>query len=162
MDREPLLEILQPVEGLTGGQVSLHGAVLFEVFAEDLHVDDESVDVLNQLLLEVGLVIVEVVSDAESFADELIPLLLEVLALVELVTVHLQGVLDKGVHVAHGLELEIDVGLLLADLLESSHDASKRVNVLDLLINLQADLFDVISQVRQKVLGLLVDVPGED
>ena len=78
----------------------------------------------------------ESVSDAESFSNEFIPFLLEILALVKFVTVHLQGVLDKSVHIAHGFELEIDVGLLLADFLESSHDATKRVNVFDLLINL--------------------------
>ena len=89
----------------------------------------------------------KIVSDAEGFADKFIPFLLKVLALVEFVTVHLQRALDKGVHIAHGFELEVDVGLLLTDLLKSGHDAAKRVNVLDFLINLQANLFNVISQV---------------
>ena len=147
MDRELLLEILQLIKSLTRGKVSLHRAILLKILTEYLHINNECVDVLNQLLLEVGLVIVEMVSDAESFTNELVPFLLEILALVKFVTVHLQGVLDKGVHVAHWFELEIDVGLLLADFLESSHDATKRVNVLDFLINFQANLFDVISQV---------------
>ena len=145
MDRELLLEILQLIKSLTRGKVSLHRAILFEVFSEDLHIDNECVNVLNQLLLEVGLVIVEIVSDAESFANKIIPFLLEIFALVKFVTVHLQGVFDKSVHVAYGFELEVDVGLLLTDFLESSHDATKRINVLNFLINLQANLLNVIS-----------------
>ena len=41
VDRELLLEILQLVKSLTRGEVSLHRAILLEVFAEDLHIDNE-------------------------------------------------------------------------------------------------------------------------
>ena len=87
----------------------------------------------------------KIVSNAESFVDKLIPFLLKILALIKFVTVHLQRVLDKGVHIADWFELEVYIGLLLTDFFESSHDATKRVNILDFLINLKTNLFNVIS-----------------
>ena len=47
--RELLLEVLKLVKGLTGGEISLHGAVLLKVITEDFDLNDESVDVLNEL-----------------------------------------------------------------------------------------------------------------
>ena len=124
MDGELLLEVLQLVEGLRRGEISLHGAVLFEVLTEDFDLNDEGVNVLDELQFEVSLVVVKLITDAESLVNKLIPLLLKVLALIKLITVHLEGVLDKGIHVRDGLELEVDVGLLLANLLEGEHDAA--------------------------------------
>ena len=124
MDGELLLEVLKLVEGLRRGEISLHGAVLFEVLTEDFDLNDEGVNVLDELQFEVSLVVVKLITDAESLVNKLIPLLLKVLALIKLITVHLEGVLDKGIHVRDGLELEVDVGLLLANLLEGEHDAA--------------------------------------
>lgn len=49
MHGELLLEVLQFVEGLRGGKISLHGTVLLKVITEDFDLNDESVDVLNEL-----------------------------------------------------------------------------------------------------------------
>ena len=103
----------------------------------------------------------KVVTNTECLGDEFVPLLLQVFSLVKLITVHLEGVLDQGVHVRDWLELEVDVGLLFADLLEGKHDATNRVDVLHLLVDLQTDLFDVIGKVGEKVLCLLVDILRE-
>jgi hypothetical protein len=124
VDGELLFEVLQLVQGLAGGEISLHGAILFKVLSEHLHLNHEGVDVLDQLLLELRLVVVQVVTDDESLLDQLVPLLLEVLALVHLVAVHIEGILNEGVHVGDRFELEVNVGLLLADLLESEHNRS--------------------------------------
>jgi hypothetical protein len=161
VDRELLLKVLQLVEGLTWGQIGLHGTVLFEILAEDLNLNDESVNVLDELFLELRLVVVKVVTNDEGLDNKLIPLLLQVFALIKLIAVHLKTVLNESVHVRDGLELEVDVRLLLADLLKGEHNAAKRVDILDLLVDLQTDLFDVISEVAEEVLGLLVNVLGE-
>jgi hypothetical protein len=161
VDRELLLKVLQLVEGLTWGQIGLHGTVLFEILAEDLNLNDESVNVLDELFLELRLVVVKVVTNDEGLDNKLIPLLLQVFALIKLIAVHLKTVLNESVHVRDGLELEVDVRLLLADLLKGEHNAAKRVDILDLLVDLQTDLFDVISKVAEEVLGLLVNVLGE-
>ena len=161
VDRELLLEVLQLVEGLTWGQIGLHGTVLLEVFTEDLNLNDESVNVLDELLLELSLVVVKVITNAERLDNKLIPLLLQVFALIKFIAVHLKTVFNESVHVRDGLELEVDVGLLLANLLKGKHDATERVNIFDLLVDLQTDLLNVISKVAEEVLGLLVDVLGE-
>jgi hypothetical protein len=41
----------------------------------------------------------KLVADAEGLGDEFIPFLLQVFALIELITVHFESVLDQGVHV---------------------------------------------------------------
>ena len=162
VDGELLFEVFEFVQSLARGEVSLHRAVLLEIFAEHFNLDDKSSDVLNQLLLELGLFVVERITHGECLLDELIPLFLEVFALIHLVTVHIEGVLDEGVHVSDRFELEVDVRLLLADLFEGEHNAAKGVNILDFLVDLEADLLDIVSEVGEELLCLLVDVLAED
>jgi hypothetical protein len=87
---------------------------------------------------------------------------LKVFALIKFVSVHLETVLNESIHVRDRLKLEVNVRLLLANLLESKHDAAERVDVLDFLVDLQTNLFDIIGKVTEQVLGLLVDVLRED
>ena len=160
--RELLLEVLKLVKGLTGGEISLHGAVLLKVITEDFNFNDKGLNVTDQLLFEVGLVIMKSITDSESLGNKFVPFLLEILSLVEFISIHFERVLNKSVHVTHRFELEVDVGLLLADFLKGEHDTAERVNILDIFVDLQTDLFDIVSQVGKKVLSLLVDILGED
>ena len=87
----------------------MHWTVLLKVVTEYFDIHDEGLNVLNELFFEVGLVVMESVSDDKCLADKVVPLFLEIFALVKLITVHIQAVLNQSVHVADGLELEVDV-----------------------------------------------------
>ena len=87
MHRELFFEVLKFVEGFARRKTDLHRAVFLKVLAEHFHFDYEGSDVLNQLLFKYSLFFVKTVSNFESLLDQLLPLLLEVLALVQLVTV---------------------------------------------------------------------------
>ena len=162
VNRELLFEVFQFVKGLTWGDVSLHGAILFEILTEDLDLNNKGLNVLNELFLEVSLVIMKLVTNSEGHANEFIPFLLEIFHLVKLISIHFELVFNECVHIADWLELEVDVRLLLANLFECKHDTAKRINILDFLLNLQTDLFDIVSEVGKKILSLLVDVFRED
>lgn len=125
MHRELLLEVLQFVQGLAGAQVGLHRSVLLKVLTENLNFNDERLNVLDQLLFEARLIVMKLVTDSKGFANEFVPLFLEVLTLVKFITIHLERVLDESVHVRDRLELKVDVGLLFADLFEGKHNATK-------------------------------------
>ena len=108
--RELLLEILEFVEGFSGGQVSLHGSILHEVFSKFDDIFNQLVDVQNEGLLESGLNLVLFVSHLERFGHEFVPLLLQVLLFVELVTIQVgQVLLNEHIHVLNGLKLEVNV-----------------------------------------------------
>ena len=101
------------------------------------------------------------VTDSESLANKFVPLFLEILSLVKFIPIHFKRVLNESVHVTDRFELEVDVGLLLADFLKSEHDTAERVNVLNIFVDLQTNLFNVISQVGEKILCLFMNILGE-
>lgn len=93
----------------------------------------------------------------------MVPDLVHVFLLVDFLFVH--GIAEVNfnqvVHFVDGLELKADVGLLLADFFEREHHRSERVNVFDRLVNLDADLLDLVRQLLKQVLRLLVQFSGE-
>ena len=100
----------------------------------------------------------------ESFLHKIVPIFLEHLLLVELISVHdvCQLLLNESIHVSDWSELERDLGLLLADLFESLHDATKGVDFFDGLLDLQLDLLDLVGELLEQGLCLLMDVLAVD
>lgn len=48
--------------------------------------------------------------------------------------------------------------MFLSNFFKSAHHTTKRINVLDGFVELEFDLFDLISQVFEEVLCLLVEI----
>jgi hypothetical protein len=156
-------EHAESVKSLAGFQTGNGGTLGLEVVSEVLNIDDESLDTFNQGHLEVGVLALEVVTGGLGTLNEGLPVVLHGGLGVDLVLVHDVGEVgvDQGVHVVDGLELEINLGLLLSDFLKGRHNTTEGVNVFDGLIDLKLDLLDLVSQVFEESLGLLVKVTGE-
>jgi hypothetical protein len=131
--------------------------------SEDLDVNAECLNTLAEGELELGLLTLEVVADRDRFLDELVPNLVHVFFLVDFFFIH--GVaevdFDQVVHLVDGLELQRNVGLLLSDLLKGEHNRAERVNVLYGLVDLDADLLDLVRELLKKVLSFLMELAGE-
>jgi len=106
------------------------------------------------LSLEFGLFFVERVSLNDGCVHKLFPDIGQFVLLVHFVGVEAFDLLlvNQGVHVCDGLELEIKIGLFLPDFFEGRHDRAERIDVLYVFFNLELDLLDLVAQFAE--LGL--------
>ena len=117
--------------------------------SEVLDINDQGLHSLDEAHLEIGVLSLKFVADILGTADKTLPVGLHGSLRVHLILVHnvAEVVVDQCVHIVDGLELEGDLGLLLSDFLKGLHHATKRVDVLGRLVNLELDLLDLVSQV---------------
>ena len=62
--------------------------MLNEFLSELLNINDKGVNVLDQLLFELGLFDMELISDSEGFGNEVIPILLKDLLGIKFISIH--------------------------------------------------------------------------
>ena len=139
-----------------------HRTVLLEVLSEVLDIIDQDADTLNEVLLEVGLLTLEIVSDSDGLLDQLAPIFLEDGGGVHLFLLHdlWEIGLEEVVHLDDWSELDLNLGLLLSDFLEGVHDVTKRIDILSWLLDLEFDLLDVIGEMLEHGAGSLVEILG--
>jgi hypothetical protein len=133
---------------------------------EFAHIYNKLVNVDNELLLELGLVLVKIITNDECLLNKTVPLLDEILLLIKFVSIHdiRQLVLNQVVHLSNWFELEVNVGLLCTNLLQCIHDTAKRVNLIGAhsFVNLETDLLDLVGKVSKQGFSLSMDLLGVD
>ena len=138
---------LEALKSFVGLETRLKRTVLLESITELFNLFDEGLDAEDEFLLEVCLLLVHLIADDVSLLNKAHPAFVKLVFIIAFILVHdLDEVrLEESVHLVDRSNLMAEVALLLTDFFESGHDATKRVNVLDFLVNLKANLFNVIS-----------------
>lgn len=116
--------VRQPVGGLLGGDSLDLGARLLEVDLELLDVLYKLANGLLEVSKELALAGLEVSLDDVGVDQQLLPLAAEVVLVIDFVAVGkliLEMLLEKSVHVEDGVELHVNLGLLLSNILQSLH-----------------------------------------
>lgn len=115
------------------------------------------------MLLEFSLLTLKLASKGLRASDENVPVFFKSDLLVHFFLIHniSEPQLKQVVHISNWFELKINFRLLASDFLESAHDTTKGVNVLDFFTDLKLDLLDLISEFFKLVLSLDVQILGE-
>ena len=82
------VEILESIECFRWLKIWYHRTVLNEFLSELLNINDKGVNVLDQLLFELSLFDMELISDSEGFGNEVIPILLKDLLGIKFISIH--------------------------------------------------------------------------
>ena len=156
-----VLEAAQALLRLAGRDALDHGPVLDVVRAEGAHVRLEVLDVLEQLLAEARLQRGNVLGRLLGLVAQLHPVRAQHGARVHLVLVHValgQVHLEQQVHLHDGVDLQVDGGLAVADLVQHVHEVLDRVDRVRLAVELVERRLEVLGQVHEVRRGRLVQV----
>jgi hypothetical protein len=159
-DRELILEHSQSIQGFFWFNTGDHWTIDLEVLSEFLDIGNKVIDTKNQVLLEVSLLSLKIITDLNGFLYELCPDFVQnggCIGLILSSKLRLIGV-KQIIHINYGSEIDLDLRLLLSDFLKSRHNITKTIDVLWWFVNLDSDLLDVISQVLKKGLSSLVKI----
>ena len=147
--------------GLHGVKAWGDGAVGLPVVPEGHSVRNKELDLLHKLLLELGLVPVQLLRDVRLQLPKLLPRVEHVAQHICLLLGHLNLVpQQQRVHILDGRHDRVDLGLLAPELAEHGHDVPHILKVLHLPVQLHGGLPDVLHERVQVLPALGVQVLG--